>query len=483
MRLILTLLAVIATYTNPILYADWSDPDPICIDGQYWMTASSFNCVPGLPLLHSNDLVNWTLVNYALPEGSVYWQGALTSPDHGNGVWAPSIRWRDGVFFIFWGDPDRGIFQVHSSDPSGKWSEPVCVIEGKGYIDPCPLFDDDGRVYLVHGWARSRCGFNGVLHACELDAGCTKAISEDVPVFDGNGTGNYTVEGPKFYKKDGMYWIFAPAGGVKEGWQLAMRSESVFGPYEWRKVLEQGSTAVHGPHQGGWVEDAAGNSWFIHFEDRYAWGRVTHLQPMEWDDDGWCLIGDDPDGDGIGQPVDGFELPSAFPTRKYKEAVPFQWQGDPDVKWFRRGRLRFAKKPEGSHNLWSVPALLLRKIEGPDMRYDTTLKLRRRGSRCRTGVVVMGQDYSTVELVRKDDGIYIERRNCISADKGSREEIVFSERAGRKIRVRVSIDEKAICTFEYSADGRTYLQAGEPFKAKEGRWIGARIGTFALLED
>ena len=177
------------------------------------MTASSFNHVPGLQILHSADLVHWTIVNAALPGMTP--EEDFSLPSHGNGVWAPSIRCHDGIYRIFWGDPDRGIYCITAEDPAGEWSRPHLVIEGRGMIDPCPLWDDDGRVWLVHGWAGSRAGFKSVLSVRELAPDCSRAIGEEILIFDGKHNGNPTVEGPKFYKRDGWYYIFAPAGGVR----------------------------------------------------------------------------------------------------------------------------------------------------------------------------------------------------------------------------------------------------------------------------
>ena len=135
------------TYKNPILYADYSDPDVTRVGNDYFMTSSSFNCAPGLPILHSKDMVNWRLINYALPEQVPF--EVFKTPEHGNGVWAPSIRFHKGELYIYWGDPDFGIYMVKTKDPFGKWDEPVLVMQGKGLIDACPLFDDNGEVYLV----------------------------------------------------------------------------------------------------------------------------------------------------------------------------------------------------------------------------------------------------------------------------------------------------------------------------------------------
>ena len=230
------------TYTNPVINADYSDPD-VCVGASgvdYYLTASSFQCTPGLPILHSKDLVNWKIVGYALKSlysGDGDMEKHFSKPRHGEGVWAPSIRYHNGEYYIYWGDPDFGVFMVKAKDPAGEWSEPVCVIKGKGLIDTTPLWDDDGRCYLVNGWANSRSRFASVLTVRELNAEGTKAISDPVIVFDGNGTENHTCEGPKFYKRDGWYWIMCPAGGVPTGFQLAMRSRSPYGPYESKVVL------------------------------------------------------------------------------------------------------------------------------------------------------------------------------------------------------------------------------------------------------
>ena len=275
------------TYTNPVLYADYSDPD-VCVVGEdYYLTASSFNCIPGLPILHSKDLVNWEIIGYALQEQEP--KELFARPQHGKGVWAPAIRYHNDSLFIYWGDPDLGIFMVKAKDPAGEWSNPVCVISGKGMIDPCPLWDDDGHCYLVNGWANSRCGFNSVLSVRELSADGTHAISQPRIVFDG-GQENHTSEGPKFYKRDGYYWIMNPAGGVAMGWQLAMRSKSPYGPYEWKRVMWQGKTDINGPHQGAWVHTAQGEDWFLHFNDKGAYGRVVYLQPIDWSS-GWPMMG------------------------------------------------------------------------------------------------------------------------------------------------------------------------------------------------
>lgn len=520
-------------YTNPIIASDYSDPDVICVNGEYWMTASSFNCVPGLQILHSTDLINWEIVSAALPEGLASYADIDRSVvQHGNGVWAPSIRYResDGLFYIFWGDPDRGIYQVHSQNPAGEWSRPVQVIEGEGLIDPCPLFDEDGKVYLVHAWAGSRAGFKSVLNVCELSPDASSCIGPQVLVFDGNLSGDITVEGPKFYKRNGYYYIFAPAGGVKDGWQLAMRSKSPYGPYEGRRVMEEADEAdvarglaapTHGPHQGAWVEDAAGSSWFIHFEDRHAWGRVLHLQPMSWLSDGWCVIGRDIDNDGIGEPVAGAEAPAAFPANKLGGTdaaqselnfsgmvlpLNWQWAASPELSWAMPNpsdnslRLNCVAMSENTRNLWDVPNLLLEKTLAPKTLLEAELLFSPSYAGDRCGVVVMGTDYSSLELFFDGKDIYIERRICEKAEKGEQESVIARTKlpdaairtVGNRIfctlRISVKLEEQggwppyARASFSYETEKTGPIEFGPAFTAVAGKWIGGKIGFFATAE-
>lgn len=494
------------TYRNPVLYADYSDPDVIRTENDYWMTASSFACVPGLPILHSTDLVNWELAGYALPR--LYDGTAFDQPRHGEGVWAPSIRYHDGWYYIYWGDPDRGIYMVRTQDPRGKWTSPLLVKAAKGIIDTCPLWDDDGRAYLVHGWAGSRAGFKSVLSVSEMTPDGTRLIGEEVLIFDGHGKHN-TVEGPKFYKHNGWYYVFAPAGGVKTGWQLVLRSRSPWGPYECRTVLHQGDTQIPGPHQGAWVKDKAGDSWFVHFVDHYAYGRLVYLQPMSWNN-GWCVIGIDRNGDGIGEPVEQYRKPASKHSggiRTPAESDEFehrmlghqwQWQANPYPGWYftnpSRGELRLYCKPRGAtwRNLADNGNLLLQKISAPN--YAFTVKLRFHGSydEDRAGLIVFGQDYATIGLRRHGSELLLEQHECRQAiTKGTPEEVTAEmvykrDVASVDIWLRCSFERSEtdkgipllVCHFEYSTDGLHYRAFGKPFEARAGYWIGAKIGLF-----
>jgi beta-xylosidase len=282
------------TYKNPILHADYSDPDAIRLGEDFYMISSSFNAAPGLPILHSRDLVNWTIIGHALPRQFPVMD--FSKPQHGNGVWAPSIRHHNGLFYIYFPDPDQGIFLTTAKNISGPWSKPVMVEAGKGLIDPCPLWDTNGKAYLVHAFAGSRAGLKSVIVVKEMNAAGDSTIGNSVMVYDGHGI-DATIEGPKFYKRNNFYYIFAPAGGVSTGWQLVLRSRNIYGPYERKVVMDQGNSPINGPHQGAWVKTSTGEDWVLHFQDIDAYGLVVHLQPMAWKND-WPVIGTDKDGDG-----------------------------------------------------------------------------------------------------------------------------------------------------------------------------------------
>lgn len=495
-------------YRNPVLHADYSDPDVCAVGEDYFLTASSFNCTPGLPILHSKDLVNWKIVNYALKkvEPVEYYN----EPRHGKGVWAPSIRFHGGMYYIYWGDPDFGIFMVKTRDPYGEWDAPVLVKAGKGMIDPCPLWDDDGRVYLAHAWAGSRAKFNSVLTVCELNKEGTKVISDPVLVFDGNDGVNHTIEGAKFYKRNGFYYLFAPAGGVVSGWQLVMRSKDVYGPYEARIVMAQGKTDINGPHQGGWVDTPAGESWFLHFQDKGAYGRVLHLNPMKWVND-WPVIGVDKDGDGCGDPVSRYRKPKIgktypietpvesdeFDTRKL--GLQWEWHANyQDVFGFttNMGYVRIYGHELSPHfkNFWEVPNLLMQKFPAEEFTATAKLKVSAKDDGQLSGLIIMGWDYSWIGVEKQGEKFLLKQAVCKDAEQGNLEQVSTLAvlepsrkfEAGlfpnyeREIYIRVHVGKGAYCRFSYSLDGKKFTEAGTLFKARQGKWIGAKVGMFSV---
>ena len=486
------------TYTNPVINADYSDPD-VCVGASgedYYMTASSFQCIPGLPILHSKDLVNWQLIGHAVKELEP--KQVFDKPAHGCGIWAPSIRYHQGEYYIYWGDPDFGVFMVKTKDPAGEWSKPVCVIEGKGMIDTTPLWDEDGRCYLVNGWANSRAKFASVICVRELSADGTRAIGNPVIVFDGNGNKNHTCEGPKFYKRDGWYWILCPAGGVSSGFQLALRSKSPYGPYEHKVVLAQGKTNINGPHQGGWVHTKYGEDWFMHFQDKGAYGRVVHLNPVDWST-GWPVMGKK------GEPVTTYTKPKSSSTlivnpvesdefNSPELGLQWQWQanyhqffGMPTA--FGSMRLYTHKLEEGSKSLWNVPNMLLQKT--PADRFTATAKLRftSKADGQFGGLIMMGLDYSALVVKREGNAFQLLQMTCKAADKGKAQTetliATLQPTAVDKTQYRPGIHEDiylrmtvndGTMQFSWSKNGKKFDDCGEPFTMREGKWIGAKVG-------
>ncbi len=484
-------------YTNPVLFADYSDPDVIRVGDDFYLTSSSFNEVPGLPILHSKDLVNWTLVGHAierLPEPR------FDEPLHGDGVWAPCLRYHDGWFWIFFGDPDAGIYMTKAQAPAGPW-EPIHLVQaGQGLIDPSPLWDDDGNAYLVHAFARSRAHVSSILTLHRMSPDGSRLLDDGQIVYDGRNLVAPDIEGPKLYKRAGYYYILAPAGGVPDGWQLALRSRSPFGPFEAKRVLERGSTPINGPHQGGWVELASGESWFLHFQDRGPFGRVVHLEPVQWVDD-WPQIGVDLDGNGVGEPVSDFAKPSvgggseaATPATTDELDSPqlgleWQWEANPRDQWMslvaRRGWMRLFATPSPGDpaNLWQLPNLLLQKFPAP--RFSVTARLDVRGLQSgeRAGLVIMGQAYSYLAAERTSSGCRLVKLS--SSDASSRgHQIEEAETAcgGDTIELRVAVDTDAACTFSHAKDGGRFTPIGQPFNAIAGTWIGAKVGLFCLAQ-
>ena len=504
------------TYRNPVLCCDYSDPDVIRVGDTYYLTASTFNYVPGLPILVSKDLVNWTLANYALPNIP---DRRYDTPCHAQGVWAPAIRYHGGRFYIFYGMPDEGIFMISTEDALGSWDAPVCVLPGKGLIDPCPFWDDDGSAWVVHGYAKSRIGFKAVLGLFPMSADATHAIGDDHILYDGQAT-QPTIEGPKVYKRDGWYYIFAPAGGVPTGWQTVLRSRDIHGPYEEKIVLTQGSTVVNGPHQGGWVTTPSGQDWFLHFQSRGLYGRILHLQPMAWDADGWprmgvkdeqpapapqteeevhraALLAAYPD---CGVPVMRYKKPDApvCPITSEQGSDSFkadhlalQWQfmGNwrPDFYRVGDGKLQlYARKlPSGGTTLWDAPQVLSQKVACPAFTAETEVDVQALQNGAQAGFVLLGGQYGGIAVRPTADGVKLDFVYSAGSGQGEQTlETVLQPEKKRQVHLRMTLTptgyDQAQAAFFWRVDGAEYAPIGKPFSPAKATWVGARLALFAM---
>lgn len=502
-------------YRNPILYADYSDPDAIRVGDDYFMVASSFCNAPGLPLLHSRDLVNWKVVNYVIDEIP---EERYRVPVHGCGVWAPSIRYHEGTYFVCFPMPDEGIYMSTATDPFGKWSKPVNIRPGAGWIDPCPFWDGDGKAYLVAGVAKSRIGYKSVLHMVEMQPDGMGLLGEEVKIFDGNENDQVTIEGPKMYKRNGWYYVFAPAGGVKTGWQTVLRSKNVFGPYEYKVVMRQGDSPVNGPHQGAWVDTATGEDWFLHFQDVYAAGRITHLQPMSWQDD-WPIIGLAKEGNDYGEPVMEYRKPDVGKgTDRICEpetsddftgselGLQWQWNANPKKEWYALTGSGMKLNAVNKETVYGdMPNLLLQKWPAPEFCCVTKMDLSGLTDGEEAGVVSMGMEYALLTFRKKGEQLLpvfvtgeqiygkilpdrTEEKECglPPLPVGQAKEIYVRYTVKRTGTQDLNDREKGfpleLVTMEYAAGDGSYQKAGEA-EAVPGRWVGVKNGVFCASTE
>lgn len=478
------------TYSNPILYTDYSDPDAIRVGEDYFLIASSFCNTPAVPLLHSRDLVNWRVINYIMDRLPFDY---YDKPQHGCGAWAPAIRYHEGVYYVFIPLPDEGIMMCKTTDPWGKWSEPTYVRKVVGWIDPCPFWDDDGKAYMVSAFARSRIGFKSMLYMSPIKPDCSDVLDDGQFIYDGHAT-QPTIEGPKLYKRNGYYYIFAPAGGVKPGWQTVLRSRNIYGPYEEKVVLHQGNSPVNGPHQGAWVDTPGGEDWFLHFQDVGNAGRIIHLQPMRWEDD-WPVIGVN-DVDGCGEPVLRYNKPDVggvYPIEAPEDSdffegdslgLQWQWNANYKEEWYQLGGARltlYAQPVEKDTRLCNISSLLLQKWPAPEFQVTTCLHLENMVEGDAAGMVSLGGCYTAL-VVKKESGRLILQQVTGSWEKGteSREDIGAVEKDTLYIRMKVAASEEI--SFEAGCEEDALHPVGRVTKAAPGRWVGVKAGLYTVNE-
>ncbi|MCM1137391.1 MAG: glycoside hydrolase 43 family protein [Duncaniella sp.] len=475
-------------YRNPIIYADYSDPDVIRVGDDYWMVASSFTCIPGIPVLHSKDLVNWKIVNHVYNRLPL---DKYNKPAHGEGSWAPSIRYHNGMYYVYFCTPNDGLFVARTTDPCNDW-ELTQMVDVVKWEDPCPFWDEDGNAYLVHSIHR---GGPAIIHRMSEDG--LRLLDNGTVVYH-DEEANPILEGLKMDKRDGWYYIFAPAGGVENGWQTVLRSRYIFGPYEARKVMEEGDSGINGPHQGALLETPTGEWWFVNFQSKGIYGRVTHLQPAHWTQDGWIVIGEDKDGDGIGNPVTVHRKPDVGKT--YPIVTPqtsddflfptpgeqWQWQANPKKKWYdlttRPGYMRLYAIPCPSEhgNLYYAGNLYLQKIPAPTFTAITNLEANFTNAGECAGLLMMGNEYSYIALEKSESA----NRIVVRTGKYDKYAVTPQEKSAidtdaNKIWLKVDLLNDRECQYFYSLDGKTYNTLGGTCAVMPGTWIGAKVGIFA----
>ena len=479
------------TYTNPILYTDYSDPDAIRVGEDYFMIASSFCNTPAVPLLHSKDLVNWKVINYIMDQLPFDY---YDKPVHGCGTWAPAIRFHEGTYYVFIPMPDEGIMMCKTTDPWGKWSEPAYVRKVVGWIDPCPFWDEDGKAYMVTAFARSRIGFKSMLYMSPIEPDCSGVLDDGQFIYDGHAT-QPTIEGPKLYKRNGYYYIFAPAGGVKPGWQTVLRSKNIYGPWEEKIVLHQGNSPVNGPHQGAWVDTPDGQDWFLHFQDVGNAGRIVHLQPMHWEND-WPVIGVN-EVDGCGEPVLRYKKPEVGATYPIDapedsdffegENLGLQWQWNANYKkeWYdlENGQLILhAQAADPKTQLCDISNLLLQKWPAPEFSITTCLHLEQMKDGDVAGLVSLGGCYTALAVQKIHGKMSLQQRTG-NWTKDDEVRTGLGEWNSDVIYIQMKVEKEIYRTFYVGTAEENLQPVGQMVEATPGRWVGVKDGLFAINEQ
>ena len=472
-------------YRNPVLYADYSDPDAIRVGEDFYMVASSFTYLPGVPVLHSRDLVHWEIINYVVR--SLPFE-KYRKPCHGSGTWAPSIRFKDGEFLVFVPLVDEGIMVARSKDIYGEFALSM-LTRSKGWIDPCPVWDTDGRTYMVFAYAYSRAGHNNVLSLIETDNGFTRTIGEPEVIFDGTVIAP-TAEGPKAYCKDGWHYILFPAGGVATGWEACIRSRSVHGPWEYRPVLRQGRSRVNGPHQGGWVTAPDGSDWFIHFQDVNELGRITHLQPMAFTQDGWPQIGIDTDGDGIGEPVSEYRSPvEGAPHYSVQVSDDFQgpelslmwqFQANPDKRSYSLPGDGLLLSCLSGDSAWRSPYVLNAIPQSESFTVDVSLSLEGKADGDFGGLGIMGRRYAFIGLEMLEGKAFLKIiRGKTKGDEAEEEDLFTLPWESSSAYLRIEVRKDRNYFLHYSPDGSAYTRFPRFFPLERAVWTGAKVSLWA----
>ncbi len=306
-----------------------------------------------------------------------------------------------------------------------------------------------------------------------------------------------------------------PAGGVQMGWQLAMRSKNIYGPYEAKKVMAQGKTPINGPHQGAWVHTSQGEDWFLHFNDKDAYGRVIFLQPVNWKT-GWPVMGNDKDGDGCGEPYLTYRMPKSTSKTKVnpQESDEFnstelgkqwQWQANYNQLWgmpTNNGCLRLytadlshstsiatSDKATSFKSLWEAGNLLLQKTPAKDFKATAKIQFASKEDDQYGGIIMMGMDYQALVVRRMGDQFLLQQLHCKDADQGGienektlatlkpteKDTIPYSPAIYLDIYLQMKVKDGK-CQFAYSLDGKKFKNTGDLFTLRQGKWIGAKMG-------
>jgi len=489
------------TYRNPILNADYPDVDVEQRGDTYYMISSKQHMAPGMVILESKDMVNWTTLGHVWPRLS--WDPKYDGEKmagYSFGVWAGDLAYHDGRWYCYQIDTTNGLYMSSAEDILGPWTQPHLMLARTRWTDPAVFWDDEAhQAYLIGNYGNVK-GKGNELRLFKMSPDGRELLDDGVPIHYGTGA-----EAAKIYRHDGRWYIFFaqwfrpdprrpkdPNASTGDRKQMVMRSktDSIYGPYETRVVYERGNGVIRSSSQGALMQAPDGSWWYTHqliqniptpFQ-----GRPQMLQPVKWVD-GWPEIGRDADGDGIGEPVLRHKKPiSGFPLTAPPTDDAFagrslghqwEWNHNPrDTHWSlteRPGWLRLkASVPVGKGGFWNACNTLSQRLMGTTTGEATaTFDLAGMEPGQRAGFVRFGGVYHLL-------GVHVE------ADGARR--LFFSDNGKAKPGPRLASDLLWIRTtnegnqarFLWSTDGTTFTAFGPTFTVKFGRWTGDRLGFF-----
>ncbi len=471
----------IMKYVNPVIFSDCPDPDTIRVGDDFYMVASSFDAVPGIPVYHSRNLVEWELINHVMK--------AIPFESYtGSGAAAPAIRFHNGTFYCLITFPEEGIYVSETTDPYGEWSLLRPLVKGVGLRAPSPLWHG-GKCYIAFTFDRSKTGNSSQIAIFEADDTLKTAAKNFSIIYNGKDTAPLA-DNPKLYRHDGMFYILAPAGGTRSGWQIALRSKNILGPYESKVIMIEGDTDINGPCNGSLVDvDGLGEKWcFLHSRDMNAYGKTVYLEPVAWLN-GWPICGE-PMGENLpGTPVEEGDFPVDIATDahtdytddfKAKALAPiWEFGSNPRPEWYMmKMGLRAACVYHESENLAGIANIIMQKVSYANFSVKVKCKLALAEDGDEAGFAVYGDKYSYICVTR------VEGQNMLIIREGSQDGekdetlaksdpfddpyITFQLSARKEYPDRLS--------FRFTFGGKAFTKK---FSASKDGLKGTRLGIYA----
>ncbi|RQO64753.1 beta-xylosidase [Pedobacter sp. KBW01] len=479
------------TFKNPILWGDWPDPDITRVGDEFYFVSTSMHYVPGCPVLKSKDLVNWEMASYVIDRYNEDPRYDLKGGEmYLRGSWAATIKHHNGLFYVGFCTPkwekEKGNFSINiAKDIRGPWKR---TIFPEYLYDPGLFFDDDGKVYVIHG--------QGKLYVTELASDVRSVKGENKLIWDksiptpkgSSAPGKaYNMEGSHMYKINGYYYLTCPAGGT-EGWQVCLRSKNIYGPYETKTIVQdESSYPNNGLHQGGMVQLKDGSWWFIIMQDRGAIGRVPNLLPVAWKD-GWPMLGKNGNAKGVvvyQKPNVAKTFPVKVPATSdefsaTKLSLQWQWNHNPDdARWSlkeRKGNMRL--RAGYAKDLTMARNTLTQRVQGPASEGTVEIDLKGLKTGNIAGFGIFQSPYAYI-AVRKTAS----SKDLIMVNNGKVIDSIVHF-TPNKIWIKANATHTGFkATFSYSNDGKKFMPLGNTLQMDLGlAWTANRFALFNFSE-